>query len=101
MFFWPLALRGARTLLGAPGLTTRNNKLLGAPGIATRNKDATSDPPWLDGRRALRTMLLGLLDKDILAQAARQEDAGQARETQETNHIAVYVFTADFITQCV
>ncbi|CAK8987557.1 unnamed protein product [Durusdinium trenchii] len=28
-------------------------------------------------RRALRTMLLGLLDKDILAQAARQEDAGQ------------------------
>ena len=26
----------ARTLLGAPGLTTRSKKLLGAPGIATR-----------------------------------------------------------------
>ena len=26
------------TLLGAPGLTTRNKKLLGAPGIATRSK---------------------------------------------------------------
>ena len=33
---------GARTLLGAPGLTTRNKKLLGAKGIATRSKDATS-----------------------------------------------------------
>ena len=31
----------ARTLLGSPGLTTRNKKLLGAPGIATRSKDAT------------------------------------------------------------
>ena len=31
-------LLGARTLLGAPGLTTRNKKLLGAKGIATRNK---------------------------------------------------------------
>ena len=29
---------GARTLLGAPGRTTRNKKLLGAPGIATRSK---------------------------------------------------------------
>ena len=29
---------GARTLLGAPGLTTRNKKLLGAPGIATSSK---------------------------------------------------------------
>ena len=28
-------LLGARTLLGAPGLTTRNKKLLGAKGIAT------------------------------------------------------------------
>ena len=26
----------ARTLLGAPGLTTRNKKLLGAPGIASK-----------------------------------------------------------------
>ena len=47
---------GARTLLGAPGhtsrnkkllrapgLTTRNKKLLGAPGIATRSKEATSN----------------------------------------------------------
>ena len=33
-------LLGARTLLGAPGLATRNKKLLGAPGIATRSKDA-------------------------------------------------------------
>ena len=31
-------LLGARTLLGAPGRTTRNNKLLGAPGITTRSK---------------------------------------------------------------
>ena len=31
----------SRTLLGAPGRTTRNKKLLGAPGIATRSKDAT------------------------------------------------------------
>ena len=30
-----------RTLLGAPGRTTRSKKLLGAPGIATRSKDAT------------------------------------------------------------
>ena len=37
----PLLL-GARTLLGAPGLTTRNKKLLGAFGIATRSKDAIS-----------------------------------------------------------
>ena len=29
---------GARTLLGAPGLTTRSKKLLEAPGIATRSK---------------------------------------------------------------
>ena len=34
-------LLGARMLLGAPGLTTRNKKLLEAPGIATRSKDAT------------------------------------------------------------
>ena len=32
---------GARTLLGAPGLTTRSKKLLGAKGIATRSKDAS------------------------------------------------------------
>ena len=31
------SLLGARTPLGAPGLTTRNKKLLGAPGIATRS----------------------------------------------------------------
>ena len=35
-------LLGARTLLGAPGLTTRSKRtLLGAKGIATRSKDAT------------------------------------------------------------
>ena len=34
----------ARTLLGAPGLTTRSKDatVLGAPGIATSSKDATS-----------------------------------------------------------
>ena len=32
---------GARTLLGAPGLTTRNKKLLSTKGIATSSKDAT------------------------------------------------------------
>ena len=37
---WRSSLLVARTLLGAPGLTTRNKKLLGAPGIATRSKDA-------------------------------------------------------------
>ena len=40
---------GARTLLGAPGISTRsilttsNKKLLGAKGIATRSKDATQN----------------------------------------------------------
>ena len=34
----PLEHLGARTLLGAPGLTTRSKKLLGAKGIATRSK---------------------------------------------------------------
>ena len=37
-------LLGARTLLGAPGLTTRNN-----PGIATRSKDATREPSLTPG----------------------------------------------------
>ena len=37
----PASLLGARTLLGAPGLTTRSKKLLGAKGIATRSKVAT------------------------------------------------------------
>ena len=36
------SLLGARTLLGAPGLTTRSKTLLGSPGIATRSKDATT-----------------------------------------------------------
>ena len=36
-----LSLLGARMLLGAPGLTTSNKKLLGAPGIATWSRDAT------------------------------------------------------------
>ena len=31
----------SRTLLGAPGLTTRSKKLLGTKGITTRSKDAT------------------------------------------------------------
>ena len=33
-------LSGARTLLGAPGHTTRSKKLLVTKGIATRSKDA-------------------------------------------------------------
>ena len=33
---------GARTLLVAPGLTTRNKKLLVSKGIATRSQDATT-----------------------------------------------------------
>ena len=32
---------GARTLVGAPGIATKNKKLLGAPGLTTRSKDAT------------------------------------------------------------
>ena len=35
---------GARTLLVAPGLTTRNKKLLGAMCIATRNKKLLGAP---------------------------------------------------------
>ena len=35
-------MTGARTPLGAPGLTTRNKKLLQTKGIATRSKDATN-----------------------------------------------------------
>ena len=35
---------GARTLLGAPGLTTRNKKLLGAPGHTTRSKSKVHHP---------------------------------------------------------
>ena len=35
-----LHVLGTRTLLGAPGLTTKSKKLLGAPGIASRSKDA-------------------------------------------------------------
>ena len=35
------AIRSDRTLLGAPGRTTRSKKLLGAKGISTSNKDAT------------------------------------------------------------
>ena len=30
--------KGARMLLGAPGIATRNKKLLGAPGLTTSNK---------------------------------------------------------------
>ena len=41
MFTQLAELGRARTLLGAPGHTTRSKKLLGAPGIATRSKDAT------------------------------------------------------------
>ena len=40
------SIRGARTLLGAPGLTTRSKKLLGAKDIATRSKDATRVNVW-------------------------------------------------------
>ena len=37
---WRPSLLGARTLLGAPGLTTRSKKLLVTRGIATSNKNA-------------------------------------------------------------
>ena len=39
-YAWRPSPLGARTLVVAPGLTTRNKKLLGAKGIATRSKDA-------------------------------------------------------------
>ena len=39
------SLLGARTLLGAPGHTTRSKKLLGTKGIATRNKEAARSAP--------------------------------------------------------
>ena len=38
---WRPTLLETRTLVGAPGLTTRSKKLLGTKGIATRRKDAT------------------------------------------------------------
>ena len=45
-----LKVANRASLLGAPGLTTRNKKLLGARGIATSNKDATNRAmilcPW-------------------------------------------------------
>ena len=40
---------GARTLLGAPGIATRNKKLLGAPGLTTRNKDVEGSTRCLAG----------------------------------------------------
>ena len=51
-----LGTLGARTLLGAPGLT-RNKKLLGAPGIATKNKDAISTMSAYDGHECLGGLL--------------------------------------------
>ena len=48
-------LLGARTLLGAPGRTTRNKKLLGAPGRTTRNKKLLGAP----GRTTRNKKLLG------------------------------------------
>ena len=63
---------GARTLLGAPGIATRNKKL-GAPGLTARSEDATrnkehryyfldswrhpifcAEPVWSGGRRCLK-----------------------------------------------
>ena len=38
LFTSQYGLLGARTLLGAPGIATRNKKLLGAPGRTTRSK---------------------------------------------------------------
>ena len=44
-------LLGARTLLGAPGLTTRSKDATnGAPGLTTRSKDATNGAPGLTTR---------------------------------------------------
>ena len=41
-------LLGARTLLEAPGLTTRSkDATIGAPGLTTRSKDATIGAPGL------------------------------------------------------
>ena len=71
---WRPSLLGARTLLGAPGLTTRNKKLLGAPGIATngarkwvsgleaisiRSKDALLGAPGLTTRKEQGSGLVG------------------------------------------
>ena len=50
------SLLGARTLLGTPGLTTRNKKLLVPKGIATRSKDATRDSwPYYQEQEAIST----------------------------------------------
>ena len=39
-----ISVLNKRTLLGAPGIATRNKKLLGAPGIATGNKKLLGAP---------------------------------------------------------
>ena len=39
---WRTSLLGARTLLGAPGIATRNKDATSNKGIATSSKDATS-----------------------------------------------------------
>ena len=42
-FLFKVLLLGARTLLGAPGLTTRSKKLLGTMGIAARSKECSEN----------------------------------------------------------
>ena len=52
-----VSLLVTRTLLGAPGIATRNKKLLGAPGIATRKEQRAS----LLGARSYYGLLASLL----------------------------------------
>ena len=52
------SLPGARTLLGAPGHTTRSKKLLGTKGIVTRSKDVLGWRPF-NARVSSFTLCLG------------------------------------------
>ena len=64
MFNVKESLLKARTLLGAPGIATRNKKLLGAPGIVTRSKDATRENRINDSWHGPCIECLVLIDKN-------------------------------------
>ena len=84
-------LLGARTLLGAPGLTTRN-KLLGAPGLASRNKDATRGS-W-HRYWGLLALLLGTrnywgLPASLLGARTRRTELVTLPKALQLEHVAI------------
>ena len=65
------SLLGARTLLGAPGRTTRSKKLLGAKGIATRSdRTLLGAPHPVRGERHLRIWALAPVLRLLLSSPA-------------------------------